>query len=222
MTKTFRVAVLAFSTLAAVAVTGLASDAQACGMSVRLDPTPQRPTPVQEIARAEKALETGSTVTASQAVLGTFPRIRNATAGQNPLETRALRVFALSLVRSDGASDEKKLGVPVVGEWTAKSNLSWAVQALREIDAKRPNDPAVQADLGEALSKTDSGQKESLEILGKLAQKDLMGSPQAYAALAKLRAQAGDEAGATAATKRCEEMSKTPGVCKSKPVAAKA
>jgi putative ABC transport system permease protein len=41
-------------------------------------------------------------LSASQAILGTFPRIRNASAGSNPLETRALRVFALALVRSEG------------------------------------------------------------------------------------------------------------------------
>ena len=41
-----------------------------------------------------------------------------------------------------------------------------------------------------------------------------MGSPFAYAALAKIRTGKGDTAGAEAAIKRCEEMSKVPGVCK--------
>ena len=192
-------------------------DAKACGMSVRMDPTPQRPTPVQEIARAEKALEGGQNLAAAQAILGSFPRIRTATAGANPLETRALRVFALAVVRSDGTVDEKKAHVASANgnEWTPKANLEWAVQSLREIDVKRPNDPTVQADLGEALSKTATGQGEALKLLQGLAQKDLMGSPHAYAALAKLRTQNGDSAGAEAAIKRCEEMSKTPGVCKS-------
>src|SRR5205823_5846550 len=102
--KISRVAPFAFAAFAAVSATfaaTYATDASACGMSVRLDPTPQKPTPVQEIARAEKALEAGQNLAAAQAVLGTFPRIRNATAGANPLETRALRVFALALVRSD-------------------------------------------------------------------------------------------------------------------------
>ena len=58
----------------------------------------------------------------------------------------------------------------------------------------RPNDPTVQADLGEALSKTEGGRAEGLKILQGLAQKDLMGSPHAYAALAKLRSQSGDMA----------------------------
>ena len=191
-------------------------EANACGMSVRMDPTPQRPTPVQEIARAEKALEGGQNLAAAQAILGSFPRIRTATAGANALETRALRVFSLAVIRSDGTVDEKKAHVASANgnEWTPRSNLEWAVQSLREIDAKRPNDPTVQADLGEALSKTTAGQAEALKLLQSLAQKDLMGSPHAYAALAKLRTQNGDSAGAEAAIKRCEEMSKLPGVCK--------
>ncbi|MBX3191513.1 MAG: hypothetical protein KF819_31245 [Labilithrix sp.] len=218
--KLSRAAVLALALAPAAFITSYAHEAGACGMSIRMDPTPQRPTPVQEIARAEKALEGGQNLAAAQAVLGSFPRVRNVTAGQNPLETRALRVFALALVRSEGTADEKKAHVAVTGEWTPKANIEWAVQALREIDQKRPNDPTVQADLGEALSKLPHGQAEARKILQALAQKDLMGSPHAYAALAKLHTQSGDAAGAQAAIKRCEEMSKTPGVCK--PAAAKA
>jgi Flp pilus assembly protein TadD len=216
--KIARAAVLALALVPAAFVVSSAAgegDAHACGMSVRMDPTPQRPTPVQEIARGEKALEGGQNLVAAQAILGSFPRIRSATAGANPLETRALRVFSLAVVRSEGKVDEKAAHVASANgiEWTPKANLDWAVQSLREIDEKRPNDPTVQADLGEALSKTATGQAE-LKILQGLAQKDLMGSPHAYAALAKLRTQSGDSAGAEAAIKRCVEMSKTPGICK--------
>lgn len=214
--KIARAAVLALALVPAAFVLAAPTEASACGMSVRMEPTPQRPTPVQEIARSEKALEGGQNLTAATAILQTFPRIRSATAGANPLETRALRVFALAIVRSDGTVDEKKAKVASANgnDWTPASNLAWAVQSLREIDQKRPNDPTVQADLGEALSKTAGGQTEALKILQGLAQKDLMGSPHAYAALAKLRTQSGDLAGAEAAIKRCEEMSKSPGVCK--------
>lgn len=213
--------VVAFALAPAALVAATAHDAHACGMSVRLDPTPQRPTPVQEIARAEKALENGNNAAAARAVLATFPRIRAATAGQNPLETRAVRVFALAVTRSDGALTEKKLGLPSQGEWVRTANLEWAVQALREIDQKRPNDPTVQADLGEALARLPHTQGEAMKLLSGLAQKDLMGSPHAYAALASLKSDRGDLAGAQAATKRCEEMSKTPGMCRPASPAAK-
>ena len=212
--KIVKAAVLALALVPAALITTTAHDANACGMSVRLDPTPQKPSPVQEIARAEKSLEAGQNLAAAKAVLGTFPRIRVATAGGNPLETRALRVFALAVVRSDGDITEKKAGVASQAEWTKTANLEWAAQSLREIDQKRPNDPTVQADLGEALSKLPRSQGEALVVLQRLADKDLMGSPHAYAALAKLRSARGDSAGAEAATKRCEEMSRSPSVCK--------
>lgn len=206
---------LALAVVPAFAVASYAHDASACGMSVRLDPTPQKPTPVQEIARAEKALEGGQNLAAAKAILATYPRVRSVTAGQNALETRALRVFSLAVVRSNGDINEKKAGFVAQGEWTPTANLEWAAQSLREIDQKRPNDPTVQADLGEALAKLPNSQPEAMKILQGLAQKDLMGSPHAYAALAKLRTEKGDTEGALAAIKRCEEMSKSPGICKS-------
>src|SRR5262249_55359103 len=113
-----------------------------------------------------------------------------------------------------GTLNEKTAGFASQGEWTTNANLEWAIASLREIDEKRPNDPTVQADLGEALSHVSHGQDEALKVLGGLAQKDLMGSPFAYRALAELRTNKGDYAGAEAAIKRCEEMSKVPGVCK--------
>jgi hypothetical protein len=196
------------------AALAIAPDASACGMSVRLEPVKAKPSPVQEIARAEKALENGQNGEAAKAVLANFSNVRNVTAGSNPLETRALRVFALAVVRSDGTVSEKSSGSWSQNDWTPAANIAWAVQSLREIDAKRPNDPTVQADLGEALSKTAIGKDEALKMLGGLAEKDLMGSPFAYAALAKIRNEKGDTSGAEAAIKKCSEMTKTPGVCK--------
>jgi hypothetical protein len=209
----------AIAALPSLGFVAYAPDANACGMSVRLAPTPQKPTPVQDIARAEKALESGQNVAAAKTILTTFPRVRGVTVGENPLETRAVRVFALAIVRSNGTVSEKAAAVASPVEWTPNANLEWAVQALREIDAKRPNDPTVQADLGEALSKLPNGRDEALKLLQSLAERDLMGSPHAYAALANLRREKGDTSGAEAAVKRCEEMSKTPGMCR--PVASK-
>lgn len=220
--KIAKAAVLVLALAPAAVVSSVTSDAHACGMSVRLEPMRPKPTPVQEIAAAEKSLEAGQDLVAARAVLRAFPSIRTATAGRTPLETRAIRVFSLAVVRSDGAITERRAGVWTRQEWAPRSNLAWAVQALRAIDQKRPNDPAVQADLGEALSKLPETQGEALAILSRLADKDLMGSPNAYAALARLKSEKGDSAGAEAAVKRCEEMSKTPGTCKSAKPAAKA
>jgi hypothetical protein len=203
------------------ALAAVTSDASACGMSVRLEPVKAKPSPVQEIARAEKSLEGGSNTEAAKTVLANFANVRTVTAGDNPLETRALRVFALAVVRSNGTVNERNAGSWSQTEWTPTANLEWAIQSLREIDAKRPNDPTVQADLGEALSKLPRTQDESLKMLGALEKKDLMGSPFAYAALAKIRGEKGDTAGQSAAIKRCEEMSKVPGVCKPATPAAK-
>jgi hypothetical protein len=181
------VAALAFS---AVAFT--AQDASACGMSVRLEPIPEKPTPVQEIASGERALEGGAQRDAAIFVLRTFPAIRSAKVGADPLQTRGLRVLALAMVRSNGNASTQ-------GGWTPGANLEWAAQVMREINEARPNDPTVQADMGEALAKIPRTQTEALGLLGKLAESDLMGSPHAYVALA---------------IKRCEEMAKNKGVCK--------
>ena len=36
--------------------------------------------------------------------------------------------------------------------WARAGNFEWAIETLRELDAKRPNDPRSQADLAEARS----------------------------------------------------------------------
>jgi hypothetical protein len=161
-------------------------DAFACGSAIRM----AEPSPTQMIASAERVLEV-SPKEAVRVVSAAFPAIRSATPGKDPLQTRALRVLAVALVRSNPSADD----------------LRWAVQTLRDIDKVRNNDPAVQADLGEALSNTDKGKTEAFAILSKLAEKDLMGSPYAYVALAKLRQEKGDTAGAQAAMTKCKEMS---------------
>ncbi len=181
--------------------------ASACGMSVRLEQLDVKPTPVQEIASAERSLEGGNNAYAATIVARTFPNFRAITAGADPLQTRALRVMALAVVRTNGDTARS-------GGWTPGSNLAWAAESLREINDKRSNDPTVQADLGEALSKIPSKQGEALELLAKLADKDLMGSPNAYAALARLRSEKGDTNGSAQALKRCEEMTRNPNTCK--------
>lgn len=187
------------------------SHADACGMSVRLAPPKvqeAKPNPVFEVAAAERALEQNQPLLAARKIVSAFPQVRAEEAGRDPLGTRALRVLALAAVRADG-----NLSLGGAQSWSRSANLQWALQSLREIDQKRPNDPALRADLGEALARFPHTQDEAFKVLDGLAKKDLMGSPHAYAALGRLRADRGDTEGAALAVKRCEGMAQTPSVC---------
>lgn len=187
------------------------SHADACGMSVRLAPPKvheAKANPVLEVAAAERALEQNQPLLAARKIVAAFPQVRAEEAGRDPLGTRALRVLALAAVRADG-----NLALGGAQTWSRSANLQWALQSLREIDQKRPNDPALQADLGEALARLPHTEDEAFKVLDGLAKKDLMGSPHAYAALGRLRADRGDREGAALAVKRCEGMAQTPSVC---------
>ncbi|MFP6683219.1 MAG: hypothetical protein VB934_00830, partial [Polyangiaceae bacterium] len=61
---------------------------------------------------------------------------------------------------------------------------------------------------------------EGRELLHKLAEKDLLTTPEAYAILAKLRGEAGDADGRTAALQRCRAMAKDAKLCSSNASAA--
>lgn len=180
--------IAALSLTAAMLAFCTPSIANACESAVeRARPTPS---PAQVVASAEKVLEV-SPNEAARVISTHFPGIRSAVPGANPVSTRALRVLAVATARSATKAEE----------------IAWAVQSLRDIEKVKQNDPAVQADLGEALSRTETGKAEALTVLQKLADKDLMGSPHAYAALAKLKRDKGDAAGAQAAMTKCKEMS---------------
>jgi predicted Zn-dependent protease len=213
-----RIAVLSMAT--AMLTFCLPRVSYACEEAVNLNPDPA-PTPAQLVAGAEKALESNP-AEAARLVFTHFSGVRTAVPGKDPIKTRALRVLAIAIVRTNGTATERSLMWVGTDTWKPAANLEWAVQALREIEQVRPNDPAVQADLGEALSKLPHGKAKALEILERLAQKDLMGSPNAYAALATLKQEKGDTAGAQAAMSRCREMGGKSAAATCKVVAAKA
>jgi hypothetical protein len=207
--------------LAALAVFGsVASDAKACGgewvPAVEVDHRPEG------IARAEKMMNRGQHSAAAASVIRMMPHIANLkTKKHDSLVGRAQRILAVALARNNGAlAVEKELPDYARGTWIGKTakerqaNLAWSVAALRKLNETKKDDPAIQSDLAEALAKTDGGQAEAKEILEKLAEKDLIVSPEAYAALAQLRSQAGDDAGQKVAQKRCETMAKDARVCK--------
>lgn len=173
---------------------------------------PDKPDAPHLVAQAEQALDAGKLAVATTTLLKTFPSLRVALTRKDEvghLENRAMRIVALASVRSAGA-----FGVMSgQGDAKKKSNLDWSVAVLRKLNAARAGDASLQADLGEALARSASTQKEALEILSKLATDDLIGSAHAYAALAKLQAEAGDATKSADAAQRCKGMTGTPAIC---------
>jgi hypothetical protein len=197
-------AALAMGFVLPLCAAALPGAALACGGEVyrEMDST------TQIVAQAEQALSEGKLGKAAIKAIQAYPALKIVKPGQVPLADRALRIMALAAVRADG-------GI-TAGGFKGKegaANLEWSVDTLRSLTAKRANNPSYQTDLGEALSKIPAHHEEAAKMLGELAAKDLLTSPEGYAALARLRAESGDATARDEAVKRCEAMTKTPRIC---------
>jgi hypothetical protein len=159
-----------------------------------------RLTPVQHVAAAERELDDGRVGEAASRIRAGFPNIRTLGADAPPLALRAQRIYALALIRADGQLDSG-LG------WAKAGNYEWAIETLRALDEKRVNDPRAQADLAEARTRLGRTRAAAVKVLEDLDQRDLLGSPFAYLALARARRAAGDDGGSQAAIRRCSMMS---------------
>lgn len=164
-------------------------------------------TPVQEVALAQRDVEDGRLGSAVQRVRARYPDIRTLPATSPPLVQRALRTYALALVRANGELDAA-LG------WARSGNLEWALTTLSDLEKLRPNDPRMQADLAEAQVRLTRTRSEGLRVLEDLDRRDLLGSANAYVALARARRSGGDEGGAAAALRRCAAMSTDKSRCR--------
>lgn len=196
----------AMSFLLPVGLAAAPGEATACGTAVYREIDSN----AALVAKAESALGSGNNRQAAIKAVKAFPALRIIKPGTLPLADRALRILALATTRSDGA-----LGIGMKNKTAADraANLEWSIATLRGLSAKRGNNPSLQTDLGEALARVPAHHAEAKKILGELADKDLLTSAQGYAALAKLRAEAGDANARLAAVKRCEAMTKTPKIC---------
>jgi hypothetical protein len=211
--KTSRAALLAL-----VAVSIVPAPALACGGAIVMRhfqaPKEQAPPPPVLVADAEKKLEKGEHVAAAVAAVRAFPKIKAGAAAAG-LEGRALRVAALATVRSDGAVGPG--GAKAPSSEARERNLAWSAAALKGLDAKadaeRGGDPSLKANVGEALARLAPARDEAFRTLKDLADRDLMGSPHAYAALARLATERGDEALARTARGRCETMGGAGATC---------
>ncbi|MRG91006.1 hypothetical protein GF068_03580 [Polyangium spumosum] len=154
----------------------------------------------------------GKIVASAQSIVRMFPEIRNINPGKNGMLQRAQRTLAVALVRADGGIDLDPTWRGKTPEQRAK-NVAWAVSALERLRADRKNDPSVDTDLGEALAKVSGRKEEARGLLQGLADRDLMATPQGYAALGRLQHEAGNEAARDAAVKRCSTMAKDSSIC---------
>ncbi len=176
------------------------------------------PNPAAEVASTDTLLENGKSNASVIATLAkSFPALKSAPAdpGQ-PLRNHALRNAALAVARSKGAVN----GMGFKASETT-TNLAWAAATMRALFALRPNDASLEADVAEVLAKSGSTKDEAFTRLTALAEKDLIGSPQALAELTRLRKDRGDTDGAKASFEKCRSMT-TPAqasVCGESPVA---
>ncbi len=209
---------------AAVGVAGTtSSQAQACGGAWVPIVEEQIDWRVPGVARAEKQMDQGKSVDAAASVVRMMPHIKSLKMSEKkPLVNRAMRVLALSVARNDGRLDAaKQLPASIQDTWIGKTkedrqaNLAWASDVLRKTAERKQDDPQAQTELAEALARVDSTQKEAFQILDKLAQKDLIASPEGYATLAQLKSERGDQAGTKLALQRCEAMAKDKALCSS-------
>jgi hypothetical protein len=210
MRTTARATVLgAFAAALAVASPG---PAEACGNAVVFvtDFT------VRSVKLAEDKLNDGDPAAAAllvQHVIKKMTEVREVVRRPKPssadlLVYRGLRVLALAAVRRDGELSPSGKTKPD----DRRANLFWAVTILEGLAQLKDRDAATMTDYGEALAKVGRSTEAKL-ILEKLSQNDVLATPYAYAALAGLRAAAGDAHGQEAALAKCTLMAARKSIC---------
>lgn len=208
--------VLAFGTC--LGLGSVSREVEACGgewyPEVMVDPR------IHGVAQAEKQLASGNRLAAAASVIRMMPHLKSLKAKPGSLVGRAERVLAVALSRSHGTLRvSSEVPLDVLGSWQgakdgeSSANLAWSVEVLkRQADAKQ-DDVGLKTDLAEAMTRVPERRAEARAILEDLAKRDLIASPEGYAALAELRSQSGDSDGQKLALKRCEAMAKTQDAC---------
>jgi cytochrome P450 len=175
---------------------------------------------IHGVAQAEKSLAGGNRLAAAASVIRMMPHIKTLKAKPGSLVGRAERVLAVALSRSQGALPvAAEVPLEVLGsfqgakEGESQANLAWSVQVLERQSTAKSDDVGLKTDLAEAMARIPERRNEARAILEDLAKRDLIASPEGYAALASLRSQSGDSDGQKLALKRCEAMAKNQDAC---------
>ena len=132
------------------------------------------------------------------------PEYRSAPRAPHPAEARgtflvrrAHRVNALAVSRDPASRLEER---------------TEAEQTLVYLTKANP-DPTLEVDAAEAMSTLPEMEPLALMMLRARAEKDLIGSAHAYAALERMEAHRGNEMAASVAHGRCLRMAKHPAIC---------
>jgi len=201
-----------------MAITVLAEDARACGgewyPEVMIDPR------IHGVAQAEKTLASGNRLAAAASVLRMMPHIKSLKSKPGSLVARAERVLAVAVSRSQGALPvASEVPAEILGSWRgaaaaeAAANMAWSVAVLKRQSDSKADDVGLKTDLAEAMARMPEHRDQARTILEDLAKRDLIASPEGYAALASLLQKAGDADAQKLALKRCEAMAKTQDAC---------
>jgi hypothetical protein len=196
----------------------LTRDAAACGgewyPEVSIDHR------IHGVAQAEKSLANGNRLAAAASVIRMMPHIKTLKSKPGSLVGRAERVLAVALSRSRGTlAVESEVPSEVLGAWRgakegeAAANLAWSVDVLKRQSSAKSDDVSLKTDLAEAMARVPAQRAEARTILEDLAKRDLIASPEGYAALASLRSDSGDQDGQKLALTRCEAMAKSQDAC---------
>lgn len=175
---------------------------------------------IHGVAQAEKSLARGNRLAAAASVIRMMPHIKSLKTTPGSLVGRAERVLAVALSRSNGAlAVSKEVPLDLLAGWQgtkrgeSDANLNWSVEVLKRQSDAQQDDVGLKTDLAEAMSRVPARRSEARAILEDLAKRDLVASPEGYAALAVLRSQLGDTDGQKLALQRCEAMAKSRDAC---------
>lgn len=136
--------------------------------------------------------------------------------GPRPSSAHRLRtaqlIMATAVVRTDGALGLRH-GWSGATLGQRRADLTWAVEVLRARVSRAGSNAVERTRLGEALSRLETTRGEAHTILAELARGKVITDPMAWAALADLRADAGDRGGSRAALAACRRLSGSKKMC---------
>jgi len=217
---TMRTLSLSLALFTSLGIATAAPSALACG--VGWYPEVQMDYRVEGIASAERDLANGRTLAAAGKVIRMIPHIKSYVGASNDtIVNRSMRVLALAAARHEGdlstladeLPDELRVEFTGASPEAKRANVEWSLRALRALRKQRKDDVTLKTELAEALAALPEKRAKARKMLEKLAQKDLITTPEAYRALGRLRADAGDASGEAAALARCRAMASDASVC---------